>query len=620
MGVGLAGSGPALGVIIDVESIKAVRMLAFPDNNSLAPGQYQAGGIAGNGDVFGMAASERHDRHHTEDAIVWKRAENYDPRVVKGGVKFTPYFAFTVNEQFATELDAAVAIENGTVSQQLRQVFEDQGSPLVGTATVGENPNTLYDFAERFCQGQPCNSTWQIVDEAQNDYGVFQHAEGPLSVLDITQHGDEKAHGIHAGWANRFNRHQVNVSEGGYVGGNWNLNNFDAFFYDMNEDVFVNHSGGNGTMANNNRLVVSAFSDHSEVPPAFVASPDAVTEDNPFGWIHEFDPPTLGLTWINDDNVIVGRTLDSRPILIVPTGTDDNGFPTYDNTFSILSELKSPSEAIAISSADPAYIVGFAGAGFVQEGVVWDMNGQIIQELGKGRYPIGITHDGTVAYGSVRTYSRRDSAEEAALWYTTDNWQTFKEVLLEEFILELLDADVPGSELVDTFKDTLGSSSQDPGCCTVSGMNNAGQIVVHGIPALASVERWSSPGAVFLIDTLSLAQILKGDVNNDGSVDNLDITPFIAALAAEDEHAFLGAIPGGQYAAADIDMSGGPNNLDITPFIALLAGTVENSTVVPEPASAMLLLLPLMVVGRACRGRSRSRACSQIGHQGFTRP
>lgn len=63
-----------------------------------------------------------------------------------------------------------------------------------------------------------------------------------------------------------------------------------------------------------------------------------------------------------------------------------------------------------------------------------------------------------------------------------------------------------------------------------------GQIVVHEIPALASVERWSSPGAVFLIDTLSLAQILKGDVNNDGSVDNLDIAPFIALLAGTVEN------------------------------------------------------------------------------------
>ena len=109
------------------------------------------------------------------------------------------------------------------------------------------------------------------------------------------------------------------------------------------------------------------------------------------------------------------------------------------------------------------------------------------------------------------------------------------------------------------------------------------------------------------IDYMRVEQIplmLLGDVNGDGSVDNLDITAFITALAADDEAAFLAAFPDGSYAAADIDMSGMPDNLDITPFIDRLAAAASNSTTVPEPASFMLLLLPFMAVRR-----TRERRC-----------
>ena len=89
--------------------------------------------------------------------------------------------------------------------------------------------------------------------------------------------------------------------------------------------------------------------------------------------------------------------------------------------------------------------------------------------------------------------------------------------------------------------------------------------------------------------------VLKGDIDDDGSVNNLDITPFIAALAAEDETAFLSTFPGGNYAAADVDMSGLPNNLDITPFIGLLTAAGSNATAVPEPGSLACIALALMM-------------------------
>lgn len=151
------------------------------------------------------------------------------------------------------------------------------------------------------------------------------------------------------------------------------------------------------------------------------------------------------------------------------------------------------------------------------------------------------------------------------------------------------------------------------------GVNKHGQLVLVGILAgdapIESMTEWprefatgedcidTGPcGIPFILDTLALATVLKGDVNNDGSVDNLDITPFIAALAAADEAAFLVTVPEGSYAAADIDMSGSPNNLDITPFIDLLAAPASNSSAVPEPASLALLILPLLTLRRSRHG------------------
>lgn len=115
----LAITGRAVGVIVNVDSVEAVRLLAFPDNNSLHPGHYQVGGIDGNGNVFGMAASNRDDRHHVEDPVIWKRVEGYEPQVVWGGKRFTPSFAFNLDQQFVAELNAGAA-SAASVSQPLK--------------------------------------------------------------------------------------------------------------------------------------------------------------------------------------------------------------------------------------------------------------------------------------------------------------------------------------------------------------------------------------------------------------------------------------------------------------------------------------------------------------------
>lgn len=65
-----------------------------------------------------------------------------------------------------------------------------------------------------------------------------------------------------------------------------------------------------------------------------------------------------------------------------------------------------------------------------------------------------------------------------------------------------------------------------------------------------------------VVTSLSTSTVLLGDVNLDGMVTFLDISPFIAILSAT----------GGFLAEADIDGNGVVNFLDIAPFIEILAG------------------------------------------------
>ena len=91
-----------------------------------------------------------------------------------------------------------------------------------------------------------------------------------------------------------------------------------------------------------------------------------------------------------------------------------------------------------------------------------------------------------------------------------------------------------------------------------------------------------------------------GDVNGDGNVDNLDITPFIDALNAADEAAFLAIRPDGAYWAADTNEDGNIDNLDITPFIGLVPGGGEAT---PEPAAMRWLGATALIWRRARRRR-----------------
>ena len=96
----------------------------------------------------------------------------------------------------------------------------------------------------------------------------------------------------------------------------------------------------------------------------------------------------------------------------------------------------------------------------------------------------------------------------------------------------------------------------------------------------------SVAGAVSLIAdaTIHVLDCALGDVNGDGNVDNLDITPFIYAVA-NDEAAFDTEYPSGEYWAADCYEDGNVDNLDITAFLDILIG----GEAVPEPITIGLL-------------------------------
>ena len=91
------------------------------------------------------------------------------------------------------------------------------------------------------------------------------------------------------------------------------------------------------------------------------------------------------------------------------------------------------------------------------------------------------------------------------------------------------------------------------------------------------------------ITAVSVAQFLLGDVNNDGSTNNLDITPFIVALTiggpTDDPNKiaqFDAQVAGGNFAAADANNDSVVDNIDITDFIGLVAAP---ASAVPEPTA-----------------------------------
>ena len=302
---------------------------------------------------------------------------------------------------------------------------------------------------------------------------------------------------------------------------------------------------------------------------------------------------------------------ESKAIKIEPAGENVWADSVY---MDALSETVNDSSAFDLSNTDPAFAVGVSqDDDRYEHGVIWNVtSGEIVADLGAFSEVHRINSTGDMVVGT-RTVFALPPQRDAVVWWTDDQWETVNALTINE-ILEA----VPGGEYWSevTFVDNVGSfSSRHRISHSPVAVNKHGQLLLVGkmMPdaPIESLTEWPPEfatgaacitrglcGIPFILDTLDLAAVLKGDINNDGSVNNLDITPFIAALAAADEAAFLLTFPDGSYTAADVDMSGGPNNLDITPFIGLLTAAVSNATAVPEPTSLVWIALALMMKRR----------------------
>ncbi len=100
----------------------------------------------------------------------------------------------------------------------------------------------------------------------------------------------------------------------------------------------------------------------------------------------------------------------------------------------------------------------------------------------------------------------------------------------------------------------------------------------------------SYPPRIFIEASGMSNPMLKGDTNNDGVVDTLDIDPFVLLLT--DPNGYVTAFPTiDPLAVGDINMDLVVDTLDIDPFVALLtSGSLgSGGGAVPEPSSIVLL-------------------------------
>jgi len=127
------------------------------------------------------------------------------------------------------------------------------------------------------------------------------------------------------------------------------------------------------------------------------------------------------------------------------------------------------------------------------------------------------------------------------------------------------------------------------------------------LPDLTGQLTWKT-GELYDNGLLSVIDVLIGDMNNDGTVNNLDINPFVSALT--DRQQFIeqfGFLPG---QVGDINDDGQFNNLDINPFVNMLTGTSSLDTV-PEPASMTLLVVTAVAMYTGSRRHTRRRRPSR---------
>jgi len=124
---------------------------------------------------------------------------------------------------------------------------------------------------------------------------------------------------------------------------------------------------------------------------------------------------------------------------------------------------------------------------------------------------------------------------------------------------------------------------------TFASFSNPGINDLNSIAFVATFTDGSS--GVVVADITPVPELLLGDMDGDGDVDNFDIQPFELALTDratyEATYSLFDADERG-----DIDGDGDLDNFDIQPFEQLLtAGPVMGTSAVPEPSSMFLLIV-----------------------------
>ena len=110
--------------------------------------------------------------------------------------------------------------------------------------------------------------------------------------------------------------------------------------------------------------------------------------------------------------------------------------------------------------------------------------------------------------------------------------------------------------LAGTLRQTFEQADGQAGDSTGFSVAIAGNIVTIGSPFSNADGTDSGSASRFEVST-----VVKGDVNLDGTVDLLDIAPFVSVISRGDFQA-----------EADIDCNGMADLLDVEPFVDLLTG------------------------------------------------